>query len=132
MTQRTLPLEAQDLIDANAPSMRFLEVLLLLARTEPRRWSAEEITTELAAPPTEVAAELSKIVKAGLAGGGPRPDGAEEFIFAPAKPALRTGTEQLAELYLRRPVTLINALYARQRLPAQAFADAFKLRKEAQ
>jgi hypothetical protein len=110
--------------------MRFLEVLLLLARTEPRRWSVAEATTELGAPQPEVAAELAKIVKTGLAGGGPRPDGTEEFIFSPSNPKLRLATEQLADLYLRRPVTLINAIYARQKLPAQAFADAFRLRKE--
>jgi hypothetical protein len=130
MSQRTFPPEAQDLIDAHAPSMRFLEVLLLLARTEPRRWSAGEITTELGAPSPEVAAELAKMVKSGLAGGGPRADGSEEFVFSPAKPAFRAGVEQLADLYLRRPVTLINALYARQKLPAQEFADAFRIRKE--
>lgn len=110
------------------PSIAHVEALILLYRTEPQPWSVPDAARELKLNPLLAAAALADLTSSRLL----RVSGSEEdphYAFA-AEPSERAATAALLEAYNRKPVTLINALYKRQASAAQAFADAFRLRKD--
>lgn len=108
--------------------MEQVEVLLLLARSPDRSLGVEEIRAELRLPTTAlvprtfVGLEDGRLIVA--ESGPPR-----RYRYAPATDELRRAVELLGVAYNERPVTLIRVIYERP-TAVQAFADAFRLRKE--
>lgn len=104
-----------------------LEVLLLLARTPDRAWTAEEVGTELRTSTFAATQRLQWLAAKGLV--RRRDDGRSQFDGTDTMQA-----EQLAELaaaYRDRRTSVIAAIYTRPR-PNDAlmsFANAFKLKK---
>jgi hypothetical protein len=137
MTEAALPAEVLALIHGPIASMAHAEALLSLRRAapEPRAIGVLAAEAQIAAP--DVARRcLDELVAAGLvAAAGP-----QEYAYAPASEDRRRAVDALAEMYNTKPVTLIRAIYSRPATPApppapaanavQAFADAFRLRRE--
>jgi hypothetical protein len=111
------------------PSMVHIESLLLLARLAPEPSSRYAIAAEVRSSPALVAAALADLETARLVASVPATD-PPEHRFAPADAADVASVAALRDVYERKPVTLIRAMYERPAPPsaAQAFADAFRVR----
>lgn len=121
------PAEVERLIALALPTMVHIELLLLLHRTAPAAWSAEGAAVEIRNSLPLVAPALADLEAAHLAA---RMTGAAgpEWRLDPGDDRLLAATAELREMYDRRPVTLVKALYRRPPSAAEAFADAFRLR----
>lgn len=119
--------EVEALIARALPTMVHVELLLLLHRTAPSAWSVGAATAELRGNPTLVEAALLELEGARLAArvAGATPP---EWRLDPSDDESLAATARLRDLYDRRPVTLVKALYNRPPSAPQAFADAFRLR----
>lgn len=109
-------------------SVEQLEALLLL-RTDPARdWNAVQLSQALYTQPAAAAMRLADLRARGFLtavdGSPPR------YRYQPATAELASSVDDLAETYRERRVTVITLIYSRPTDPAQAFADAFRLRKE--
>lgn len=112
-------------IDAFIESIDDLRVLLLPARQPDREWTAAELAQGTALSGDIVAAALQRLVAAGLIAASP----SATYRYAPRAAEFHQMVQELIELDDRRPVTLIRLVYSRKSSSAQAFADAFRLRR---
>jgi hypothetical protein len=124
-----LPQEVLTLLARSLPSMVHIELLLLIFRTEPQQWTVEDAAAEVRTSPALAAAAFADLDTARLAVPVP---GTEEgsYTLAPLDSPSRAACASLQDVYDRRPVTLVKALYKRPQSSVQAFADAFRVRPE--
>jgi hypothetical protein len=101
-----------------------LELLLLMRAQRERRWTPEQLVTELRASHPLVTQVLTTFHQAGLV----REVEPGVFEYAPASPALESCCEELERAYRERPVTVINAIVASSADDLKTFADAFRFR----
>ena len=100
---------------------------LLLFHTHPDvEWDANGIAGKLYIPPAMAREIATRLVsrRCVIALGNP-----PRFRFQPQSPELAELISELADLDRSRPVSLINLIYARTK-DIQAFADAFKIKKD--
>ena len=122
-----VPFELRQLIAQRLESMEQVEVLVLLARNEPRAWTAAETAAELRWPQRIAAACLDELTRGTLlrrvgsgAGGG-------TYEYAPTAED-RESVAALVRLYETRPLMLGRLIYDRPPNVARSFADAFRIR----
>ncbi len=115
-------------VRAHLSSVEQVEVLLLLHRTAPRRWTAVATSRELRLDPVSVARRLSEFHEHGILAVVP---GAEalEYWYEPSPAAPPRTLSELGTAYRDRRTSLINLIFAAPVDDARAFADAFRLRK---
>jgi hypothetical protein len=122
-----IPYEVTALLRRALPSMVHIEVLLLLARDPARSWSAAAAATEVHSTPELAAAALADLHAARLV--VPEGEGQPPSYRIDQRDELATSAvASLREMYERRPVTLIRAVYERPPSAVKAFADAFRVR----
>jgi hypothetical protein len=131
-TEPGLPAEVITLLHRALPSMVHIESLLMLARLAPEPATRWDIAAELRSSPALVAGALAdleghRLVEPVAGTGG------EQHRFVGSDPAVVQAVASLRDVYDRKPVTLIRAMYERPAPPqapsaAQAFADAFRVR----
>ena len=131
MTEAALPAEVLALIRGPIASMAHAETLLYLRRAAPDSRAIAAIAAEAQIASLDVARTCAdELVAAGLVA----TTGPQEYAYAPASVDRRRAVDALADMYNTKPVTLIRAIYGRPATPAptsvQAFADAFRLRRE--
>lgn len=126
MTTEDLPDEVRSLIARHLESMDHVDALLVLHKAPDRGWTAAEVAAELRVEPKGIGKALEHLDAAGLVARDP--SRASAFRYAPDTPALARACELLLDMYNRRPVTLIRALYNRPPSAVRSFADAFRLR----
>ena len=112
-------------IRSSIPSVWALELLLTLKRDR-RTWSREQLVTALRASELVVNRSLDALVAAGLA--SIEPDGA---LFMPVSREVEESVNEVEQLYRRRPNAVRRAIISASAGSASAFADAFKLRRDA-
>jgi hypothetical protein len=112
-------------IRSSIPSVWALELLLTLKRDR-RTWSREQLVTALRASELVVNRSLDALVAAGLA--SIERDGA---LFMPVSREVEECVDQVEQLYRRRPNAVRRAIISATASSASAFADAFKLRRDA-
>ena len=118
-----LPSGVRRLLAGPIQSMEHLELLLLLARTEPRAWTAVDAASNLRCDATQTAARMRTLVDAGFVV-ETEPDGeAPQYAFGPTGKTTRADVQVLLEMYTARPVTLVRAVYDRRRYIADSIAD---------
>lgn len=122
-----LPPAVRQLLD-RLDSIAQLELLLLLQRTAPDEWTAEQLAAELRIEPTWALEQLALLRARGLLtecepGGG-------RYRFDPETPALAKSVESLAACYSEQRVTVVGVLYSRPVDRIRVFADAFRIRRE--
>lgn len=124
-----VPFELRQLIAQRLESMEQVEVLVLLARTEPRRWSSAEVAAELRWPQPIAVNSLEELACGKLltrAG-----TGAASVTYEYAPPADdRESIAALIHLYETRPLVLGRLIYDRPPTVARSFADAFRIRSK--
>ena len=114
----------QQFILRHIATVDHLRALLLLREEAGRAWTAMEVTAALYLQPKAASGVLASLEASGLlssAGG--------EYRYGPRTPELARLADELATLDRERPVTLIKLIYSRPDT-LEAFADAFKLRKD--
>lgn len=114
-------------INAFIESIDHLRVLLVLARQPDRVWSVGEVCSATALPISTVTTQLQRLTALGLIVAIAEPAGT--FKYGPRAAEFEQMVQELILLDDQRPVTLIRLVYARKSGSAQAFADAFRLRR---
>jgi hypothetical protein len=109
-------------------SVEHLEVLLLLASTATRSWTADAVARELRGSPRSAARWLADLVTRGFAAAAT--DAPDAFRYAPATPALAAQVEATAACYAVRRVAVIETIFAKPVARMQTFARAFRLRED--
>jgi len=120
-----LPASIRAFLARHIRSVEQLEILLLFARAPGSVWSPKKVYDTILSTPHSVERWLEELTRNGLlekapdTAGSYRLSGAEEII---------SQTALLAEVYRVAPVRIIEAIYRRDTIAAQSFADAFKLK----
>jgi hypothetical protein len=126
VTADDLPDEVRSLIARHLESMDQVDALLVLHQTPDRGWTAAEVADKLRVEPKGIVRALEHLDAAGLiARDAAR---AHAYRYAPDTTVLARATQSLLDMYNRRPVTLIRAIYDRPPSAVRSFADAFRLR----
>jgi len=119
-------LNLDEFISTKIESVDTLHVLLLCYRNPETMWTMREISVKLNIQVPATTQALIRLVSDGLLTGEGEP---MRYRFWPKSPELQRLTTELSQMDRERPVTLIKMIYERAR-DIQAFADAFKLKKE--
>lgn len=122
------PEEVRRFILDHISSVEQLEVLLLLKGSAPREWTAKAVSQALYTQPEAAAMRLADLQTRGLLAVREGPE--RQYNYLPGTPELAGTVNRLAEVYRERRVTVITMIYSKPSSPVQAFADAFRLRKE--
>ena len=124
----SIPEDVRRFIVENINSVEQLEVLLLLKHHPGREWDAEAVSQALYSTPPAVLMRLTDLRDRGFLAEFPGP--APRFRYAPSRPGLDKLVEQLVQVYRNMRVSVITLIYSQPNSHVQAFADAFRLRKD--
>lgn len=126
MATKIIPTEIRDFIVRHIDSVAQLEALLLLRAHPDEHWTAKKIAQRLYVKDSEIAADLALLCRDGLL---TAIDG--EYKYGGVTPENRALIDGLALIYARHLIPVTNMIHANPRR-IREFADAFKLRKDAQ
>lgn len=129
MTSPELPYEVRALLQRALPSMVHVEALLLLSKVPSESRQPHAVAAKIGTTADIAAAALADLVTSRLAEIAPG-SAPPEYRLAATDAATVHAIASLQEMYDRRPVTLVKAVYDRPPAPLKAFADAFRVRKE--
>ena len=104
-----------------------LEVLLLLKGSPQREWDAASVAQALYTQERAAATRLDELRKLGLVAG--LEGTPARYVYAPT-PELDRLVGRLADVYAKRRVTVIGIIYSKPSDQVQAFADAFRIRRD--
>ncbi len=127
--ENPIPEELLRFIDANVESVEQLEILRILGEAPAKQWNACDLARDSQIHPSSIAAQLAALESRGLLK-TEMPDGQLVCAYGPKTAQLKGSLTQLLQFYKERPVTLIKVVYARADHRLNAFAEAFRLRKE--
>jgi DNA-binding MarR family transcriptional regulator len=113
-------------IQTYVESVDQLRVLLALQKDPTAEWDAADLGARLYLPSAVASAALARLEAKGLCSSSGEP---RHYRYRPETEEISRLMEELALFDRQRPVTLINLVYARP-TAVQAFADAFRFRKE--
>jgi hypothetical protein len=122
-----LPPELRAFILDNISSVAQLEALLLLRRSG-TEWTLDALHRELRVEREGAAAQLTALVRSGLA--SMRAGAEPAYRYAPREKRAADLVDALAAAYEDRRVTVIGTIYSRPSDTIRSFADAFRLRKD--
>lgn len=106
-------------------SVEQLEILLLFGRAPTSQWSSKKVYDTILSTPHSVDRWLEEMTRTGLLEKTTEPPG---HYRCSTNEELLGQITLLAELYRISPVRVIEAIYRRDTIAAQSFADAFKLK----
>ena len=121
-----IPDDVRFFIRANIESVDQLRILLFLRNHPEQEWNVLNVSAKLYLRPELATAELAKLEARGLLSSSEEP---KRYSYNPRSPELEEMVKKLAQLDQERPVTLIKLIYSLSK-DVQAFADAFRLRKD--
>ena len=124
MFSTDLPALIRAFLARHIRSVEQLEILLLFARAPGALWSSKKVYDTILSTPHSVERWLEEMTRNGLLEKGGEPG--TYRLSSNADVVSQTGL--LAELYRISPVRVIEAIYRRDTIAAQSFADAFKLK----
>lgn len=124
----SFPDNVKRFIAAKIDSVCQLEMLLTLRRDINKAWSPSAMSSELYIAPEAAASQLEILRARGLAAAtdSPKP----EFQYQVATTEEDRTIQDLANLYRDRRVAVVTLIYSAPVDPLQAFADAFRIRKD--
>lgn len=121
------PAELQRFLHDNFSSVEQLEVMFLLRAHRDKDWGADEVSRVIYSTPSAVQMRLDELLARGLIRPGTLP---RSFRYDPSDQEKDRLCGQLEEMYRERRVAVITLIYSKQSTQVQAFADAFRLRKD--
>lgn len=119
--------EVRRFILTSIPSVPHLETLLLLWRERNREWDAAGVAQRIYVSEKTATEVLAHLAAAGLVA---CEDGQRRCRFDATREALATLVAQLDAAYARDLLGVTRLIHSRSGRQAQAFADAFKWRKD--
>lgn len=108
-------------------SVAQLEGVLLLRGDPQRHWRAAELAARLYISEAQTVELLLSLSAQGLVAAEGEP---AMYSYQPKTPELRQMVDRLAEVYAKQLVAITNLIHSKQKPRVQAFADAFRLRKD--
>ena len=121
-----LPEDVHRFVVEHINSVEQLETLLLLRGDTEKLWSVDEVSQALYTPAAAAQMRLSDLQTRGLF----TQSDDQRWRYDAANPEFDRLVGLLAQLYRDRRVTIITLIYSKPHPQVQAFADAFKLRKD--
>ncbi len=122
------PEDVRQFIVENINSVEQLEVLLLLREHRDEFWAPEGVGKALCTAPAAALLRLTDLRGCRLV--APKEGGEQLYRYEPGTPERDALVGRLAAAYKERRVSVINLIYSKPHSHVQAFADAFKLRKD--
>ena len=122
------PEEVQRFLLENINAVEQLEVLLLLRADPGKEWTAADVGQGIYTSPAAAVMRLQDLAGRGLLAVAAGPD--PRYRYRPADSARARLVDLVAETYRERRVAVITLIYSRPSDRVQAFADAFRLRKD--
>ena len=126
MAREPVPEEVQRFILRSIASIPHLEALLLLKSAPERMWNTPDAAHRLYLTPAAAQVVLEDLRAAGFL---EEPEPAR-YRYAPATDELGRLIEALAGQYMHNLIAVTEVIHSRTAKAAQAFADAFKFRKD--
>lgn len=128
MTEGTIPEDVRRFLLVSIGSVPHLEAILMLRAQPGSPWTAQSVAARLYIPEKAAADILVELHEAGILA---RSDSTPaEFGYQPASEDLRRIIDATAAAYARDLVGVSDLIHSKTGRKAQAFADAFKIRKE--
>ena len=127
MAEQFIPDDIGRFVLEKIDSVAQLEGVLLLRRDPQRQWSAAELAARLYISEAQTAELLMGLSAQGLVAAGRQP---AMYSYQPGTPELGEMLDRLAEVYSKQLVAITNLIHSKQKPRVQAFADAFRLRKD--
>jgi hypothetical protein len=128
MTDEAIPEHVRRFILTSAPSVPYLEAMLLLRRDTREPWDSARLAQRL-----YVSGKIAEQLLVDLCAAGllvitdqdpPR------YCYQPVSEELRQMIDRVAVVYARNMVEVTHLIHSTTSKKAQQFADAFKLRKD--
>lgn len=126
MSVNDIPDNVRQLISSHIRTVNDLEALLLIVNSR-REWTAREVGDAMYISPESSEAQLTGLVDARLL--ARKDENPPRYYYDPSIADDKT-VRQLAEVYSRMRVRVIEMIYQNPRTTIQSFADAFKFRKD--
>jgi len=104
-------------------SLCALELLLLLRRERPRRYTLDQVVRELRSSQLAVTQALDRLQRSELI----EDSGEGAYRYQQGSAQLDVICERLESLYARKPVKIVNAILGAPDEKLRTFADAFRL-----
>lgn len=101
-----------------------LELLLLLQRTAPRRWSTAELVRELRASRKVVSSAVEHLKE-----GGMLMTADDAVFYAASTEDVGAAVSALRSLCTTKPFTVLNAIARAAKDPLKSFSDAFRIKE---
>lgn len=130
MSEKILPKEVINLINEHINSVFQLEILLLLHQHRRKEWSAETLSREFGLDRNVAATQIADLHSRGFL--TERTDDGLLYQYSPASSELERAVDGLASAYAVRRMTVISSIFSKPVKKITLFADAFKIRKNAQ
>jgi hypothetical protein len=129
MADATIPQPVASFIAKYISSLEQLEVIVLVSEAPLRTWTAREVFDLVLSSEASIANRLADFATKGvLTAVGT--NGPPAYQFAPPTEEMRAAVALTVQFYRERPFQAIKAIFKPQVDPVQAFADAFRFRKE--
>lgn len=121
-----IPAAVERFIQENIPSVEQLEILLLLAQSPDKEWSAADISREIYRQPESVAMRLEALRDRGLL--SVRQD--KQLLYRYSAGAQQQEiVNNLDRAYQERKDAVIRLIFSRPANSLRAFSDAFRIRR---
>jgi DNA-binding IclR family transcriptional regulator len=120
-----LPADVHRFIHDHIESVEHLEVLLLLARTSDRGWTASEVAETLYSHPGSIRLRLARLLGQGLL----REIEEACYKYAPRTTELHETVQRVSHYYHERRVAVITLIASKPLDNVRAFSDAFRIRR---
>jgi hypothetical protein len=127
MAEQFIPDDILRFVLEKIDSVAQLEGVLLLRGDPQRQWSFAELAARLYINEAQTAELLLGLSAQGLVAARGEP---AMYSYQPKTPELAQMLDRLAEVYTKQLVAITNLIHSKQKPRVQAFADAFRLRKD--
>lgn len=129
MTDDVIPAESRDFLLTQIDSITQLEGLLWLRAQAGNAWDAAAIARQLYISEAEAVETLDRLVLRGLIAVG-NAAAPRRYIYGPATVELDGVVGQVADLYREHLIPVTHLIHTKPKTSVQAFAEAFRLRKD--
>ena len=127
MAEQFIPDDVTRFVLDKIDSVAQLEAVLLLRGDQKKEWSVAALAARLYISEAQTAELLLGLRAQGLAAGAQEPTA---YRYQPETAELTEMVDRLAEIYARQLVAITHLIHSKQKPRIQAFADAFRLRKD--
>src|SRR5688500_953871 len=123
------PEDVRAFMEQNIDALEQLEILRVLAQNPGKLWSAAALSIEVQCRPDALASHLRALHGRGLVTAVAGDDDTR-WRYGAHVESMQVTLQRLLQTYQERPVTMIQMVFAKKTKPLEAFADAFRLRRE--